>query len=382
MKRRKGFALILAFLLLFSLPGKAELPGSLYAIEEEAFSNSALKSAVVPWGTAEIGDRAFSGCENLSRIVIPPTVEIMGRDCLKDCARDLLIVTEKGSAAMRWAEENSVDFQAGTRYRALLIGQTYRNCSLYPALYGPPNDVEAMALCLSRLDGAAYETTTAADLTADRILSAIQASFGGAEEQDVSLFYYSGHGYDSASAALRGALVGADGTDFVTAGQLRAALDAIPGRKIVIIDACYSGNFIGGMENGPAARGAAETPENGAEAFLAAFAAAFSRQSRAGGYSRYFLLAGAAENEETFEDRVGGRIMGLFTASLTAGLGWDPAAARPGAYLADENRNGVVTFREAYAYTRQAMIWEGQHVQAYPSACDWLALARLAAEAP
>ena len=279
----KGWALILAAALLFPICGSAELPVGLTIIGEEAFLNdTALQIVRVPVGTVQIGDRAFSGCTGLSRIVIPSTVEIMGEDCLTGCAGDLLIVTQKGSAAMAWAQENDVDFQAGTRYRALLVAQSYRTTTAYSTLYGPANDVDQMTQCLSRIEGTAYEPFTETDLTADGILSAVQQCFSGAEEQDVSLFYYSGHGRYSDNPALRGALVGSDGRSFVTAAQLRQALDAIPGRKIVIIDACYSGSFISGGEYGRGTRSAEETPENGAEAFLNAFTEAFSRQSRSG----------------------------------------------------------------------------------------------------
>ncbi len=377
MKWSKGWALILAAALLFPIRGGAELPGGLAVIAEEAFLNdSSLQSLRVPDGTVEIGARAFYGCAGLSRIVIPSTVEIMGEHCLTGCAGDLLIVTRKGAPAMTWAQEHDVDFQAGTRYRALLMAQSYRSTTAYPTLYGPANDVEQMAQCLSRIEGTAYETFIETELNADGILSAVRERFSGAEEQDVSLFYYSGHGCYSANAASRGALVGADGKGVVTAAQLRQALDAIPGRKIVIIDACYSGSFISGGEYARRARDAEESPETGAEDFLNAFTEAFSRQSRSGGYSRYFLLTGAAEYEKTFEDNVGGKIMGLFTSAFITGMGWDCRLSAPGAFLADSDQNGTVTLWEAYAYTWRLMAREGQHVQVYPSSCSWLALAR------
>lgn len=259
------------------------------------------------------------------------------------------------------AQENGVFLQEGTRYRALLIGQTYQTSAAFPTLYGTVNDVRNMALCLSRMEGTPYETAAETDLTADGILSAIERHFAGAEERDVSLFYFSGHGWRSSDAELCGALVGTDGLDYVTAAQLRAALDAVPGRKIVIIDACYSGGFIAGGEFGPAPQEAEEAPENG------------DRE-----YSRYFLLTGAAENEETFEYSLDDGNMGLFTASLTAAMGWDSRGGASCALLADADQNGAVTLQEAYAYTWEEMAAKGQHVQVYPSLCDWLVLARRA----
>ena len=377
MERQKRWALILAaVLLVFPAACRAELPADLRSIEAEAFmDNTSLRTVTLPVGLEEIGPRAFSGCAGLSRVVIPDTVTALGEDCFAGCAGDLLIVTSKGSAAMDWAQGNNTDFQAGTRYRALLVGQSYRFSS-FSELEGPLNDVQDMARCLSRLEGTAYTTVIETDLSADGILSAIQTCFAGTEEQDVSLFYYSGHGWSSSDAAIRGALVAADGKEYVTAAQLRAALDAIPGRKVVIIDACYSGSFVSGGEYSAVARSAKAQPENGAEAFLDAFTAAFSWKSRSSGYSRYFLLTSAAEYEEAYEDDVGGRHMGLFSSSLITGLGWNCRTQTPGAFLADANENGTVTLREAYTYTYSKMVREGQHVQVYPSSCDWMALAR------
>ena len=381
MKRSKRAALFLAAALLLSpVHGWAELPDSLEIIGEEAFMNSTtLQSVTVPQGTVEIGDRAFSGCSSLSRIIIPSSVERMGLACLSDCAGDLLIVTQKGSAAMTWAQQNDVDFHAGTRYRALLIAQTYNNSSAAPTLNGPTNDVAELSQCLSLLKGTAYETAIETELTGNGILSAVQQYFSDAEEQDVSLFYYSGHGWNSTNAAERGALIGVDGK-LVTALMLRQALDAIPGRKIVIIDACYSGAFVSGGEYAKRGSGnAEEPPENGAEAFLSAFIDVFSQQTRSGGnYSRYFLLTGASEREETYEGRVGGRVMGLFTASLINGMGWSVLRHAPGDYMADTDQNGTVTLREAYEYTYRKTASQGQHVQVFPKGCDWLSLGRQA----
>ena len=44
-----------------------------------------LRSYVIPKGTTEIGEWAFSGCKALSRVAIPSTVEHIGRDAFANC---------------------------------------------------------------------------------------------------------------------------------------------------------------------------------------------------------------------------------------------------------------------------------------------------------
>jgi hypothetical protein len=69
--------------------------------------------------------------------------------------------------------------------------------------------------------------------------------FGSATEDDVSLFFYIGHGFGpSDDYNLLGPLCGVD-NHVVTPTELRNALDAIDGKKIVILDSCHSGNMIG-----------------------------------------------------------------------------------------------------------------------------------------
>ena len=65
---------------------------------------------------------------------------------------------------------------------------------------------------------------------------------------DVSLFYYSGHGANSVGAdgnptSYHAALVGTFQT-YVSIARLKTELDKIPGKKVIIIDACHSGQFI------------------------------------------------------------------------------------------------------------------------------------------
>ena len=363
---------------------RLDLPPQLTEIGGEAFAgNAAVTEAVVPQGVVSIGSRAFADCPRLGWVTVPSSVEAFGEDVFDGCAPDLLIRTAPGSEAMRLAQDAQIDYQAGTRYRALLIGQTYPDRANL-RLKGPENDVAALETCLTSFGGTPYDVTVKMNLTAGGILDAISEAFGGAGPQDVSLLHYSGHGISSQDAGIKGALLGSDGYDYVTAGQLRAALDAVPGRKIVVIDACYSGNFLSGnMRSAPLqSRGAETGPEFTHEDFTDAFIAAFSmkkRSSLAG--EDYFVLTASAADEQSYEEKVGSRMMGCFVAAFCAGCGYADPDAPAGPLLADGNANGVITFGEMAGHTRAALqsaTQYAQSVQSYPADCLWFGMLRVA----
>ena len=373
LKRTLALSLALILGLSCALADTLTLPQGVARIEAEAFAmDPAIREAVLPDGLVSIGDEAFAGCENLGWLTVPGSVTELGADFISGCAEDLLLRTEAGSAACAYAQSNSVDYQAGTVYRALLICQTYPDDESL-TLPGPANDALGMEGCLSLFDATDYAVTVRANLTAEGMLDAIAEVFGAATAQDVSLVYYSGHGISSADTSQQGALLGSDGVNAVTAGQLRAALDRIPGRKIVIIDACYSGNLL--TARSAAKRGA----DNAArlDAFNASFISAFSTRTRRGlAADSYFVLTAAAANEQSYEDEVNGHIMGLFTASLLEGCGYSFSPSLAASLPADSNGNRVLTLAELYRYTARLLLSDGQHVQVYPEDCRWFGLLR------
>lgn len=134
----------------------------------------------------------------------------------------------------------------------------------------------------------------------------------------------------------RGALLGIDGNTYVTADQLRSALDQVPGRKVVIIDACYSGNLIQ-RNNTKSNTFGVDDSEGIVEQFVESFISAFSRKTRGGlAGDSYFILTSASDNEVCYEEEINGSVYGLFTSMLFRGCGY-----QNGSIPADENNNGV-----------------------------------------
>lgn len=379
MKHHKKWKIrILAMLLLpFCLAARGQsemlLPDQLTEIGNEAFAgDSSITDAIIPDSVRSIGEKAFWGCSNLARITIHGNVADMGDMALAGCTEDLLICTEPGSAALAFAQANSIDYQAATTYRALLIAQTYLQDSAL-TLEGPENDVAALKACLEAFSETPYRVSVKKELAAQGILDAIGDAFDQAGSEDVSLLYYSGHGVLSEDSQTQGALLGADGSDFVTAVQLRKALDRIPGRKIVIIDACYSGNFLS-ANSALRSNDATDTtqPPESLELFSDSFIQAFSARKRGGLASDgYYVLTAASADEESYEADTDGSVMGLFTAGLVKGCGWNSDVLP-----ADGNSNGVITLQEAYQYAANTVNTQWQHAQVYPASCTWFGILR------
>lgn len=287
-----------------------------------------------------------------------------------------------------WSDELAYTHQeaAGT-YRALLIGNTYTGES--NELPGCENDVDGMRTMLGRMTATPYSVTVKKNIRAEEILSSISSTFGNASYNDVSLFYYSGHGANSLGAdgnptSYHAALVGTFQT-YVSIARLKTELDKIPGKKVIIIDACHSGQFI--------ARDGAVTQVS-SSAFNSQVVNLFANDDQlSGDVSRTAVVLAAdgsellSEEAPTFIDRAGDtnfaksgyyvitacrseeksvstgydsngdgkidRYFGLFTYGLCYGNGWNLARNSAISSLnADLNKDSKVTLYEAYVYAK------------------------------
>lgn len=258
-------------------------------------------------------------------------------------------------------------------YRALLVYNTYPGTS--DELKGPDNDVSGMRSMLSKMTATPYSISTKSNLSADGIVSAIQSTFGSATANDVSLFYFSGHGAYAPNTSYHGALQGT-GSTYLSVTRLKNALDSIPGKKIVIVDTCHSGALIGRSGDGTATVSTSEL-----NAFNSSVISAFSANTSARGAndlanSSYYVITAAHSTEQCVtmgHDKDGDGVLdkhfGLFTYSLCHGSGWNLALNKTISLNADSNSNSEITLHEAYSYAR----WMAQQsnpnqtAQIYPS---------------
>lgn len=287
-----------------------------------------------------------------------------------------------------WSDELAYTHQeaVGT-YRALLIGNTYTGES--NELPGCENDVDGMRTMLGRMTATPYSVTVKKNIRAEEILSSISSTFGNAGYNDVSLFYYSGHGANSLGAdgnptSYHAALVGTFQT-YVSIARLKTELDKIPGKKVIIIDACHSGQFIArdgavtqvsssafnsqvvnlfandDQFSGDVSRTAVVLAADGSE-LLSEEAPAFIDRAGDTNFAKsgYYVITACRSEEKSvstgYDSNGDGKIdryFGLFTYGLCYGNGWNLARNSAISSLnADLNKDSKVTLYEAYVYAK------------------------------
>lgn len=283
----------------------------------------------------------------------------------------VIVSDDVEDSASATAEAISVN-TAQPVYRALLVGNTYPGTLL--ELQGPNNDVAGMRSMLSKMKSTPYRISTKSNLSADGMVSSINSAFSGATPNDVSLFFFAGHGTNAASTGYHGALMGT-GNTYLTVARLKTTLDNIPGKKIVIIDSCHSGQMIS-RDGTTEVTGVTKSELN---AFNSKVVSAFSVQTRGENdlaNSGYYVITAAHSSEESItmgydsnKDGVMEKYFGLFTHGLCLGSGWNLATNATASLSADADGDGSITLHEAYSYARYKAQQSnpGQTAQVYPS---------------
>lgn len=166
----------------------------------------------------------------------------------------------------------------------------------------------------------------------------MQQTFADTDDNDVSVVYFCTHGlYDRVT--FQPLLVLSDGEteENLTADSLRDALDAVAGQKVLILDACNSGAFIG--------KGAWDTQ---------------LRNSFQSDDYQVLTSAGARENSFLWRDKDGLGGGSYFAQELCEGL-------RSREY--DYNADGEVTLAEAYQGLLESH--SASTAQCYPQQSDF-----------
>jgi len=188
------------------------------------------------------------------------------------------------------------------------------------------------------IDGASYEVRLQLDSTRQEVLDGIAAAFGGAGENDVSLFYINCHGvYENGVAYIR-----LHDESRITVRQLETMLRGISGKIVVILDFCQSGAFIGAGGD--------------FERFSLQAQAAFGASPLTSG--RYTVITSASAAEDSYRrafSSAGGEAgtAAIMGRSLCEGAGWDLIYDRSVSLKADVDRDKLITVQEIYEYTRR-----------------------------
>ena len=254
-------------------------------------------------------------------------------------------------------------------YRALCVGVgDYIYYDSEDDLLAPPFDVDrvsqTLSYCKFGLSNTEFSTISYLkdwQATKSNILQGIASTFSGADSDDVSYFYFSGHGSRVENISY---LCPADVTSFVISAisvdELENTLSAIPGTKVVFIDAYHSGGFIG--------KGTKEIKISKEElAFFNDEIINVFSQAQSKGLlttTQYKVLTSCHSNQECYEIHPEeGDPFGVFTMALCEGCGYS------GTYPADTNLDTKVSLQEAYLYVKDWVFYYGitQDVQVYPN---------------
>ena len=262
---------------------------------------------------------------------------------------------------------------SSVRYRALLIGNDAYTSS---PLNGCINDATSMRLMLSSLSNS-FTCTQRSNLTASGITSAISSAFSGATENDVSLFYYSGHGMESSTSSVNGALVGVNYSssypnDYLTTGALASALNNVPGRIIVLLDSCRSGAAIGKGIDDPVAAAEAFN-QSVIDAFAAYDSTVYVSNEKSGemAKSKFIVITACKGSENSSTASLNsGEGCSIFTYYFVYGCGTQYLTSnRLSTIPADSNGDSRLTVSEIYNYTKtnSLNLNSGQTAQYYAS---------------
>ncbi len=282
-----------------------------------------------------------------------------------------------------------------TVYRALLIGE--ENFSGQSICTRNRADVTAMTKMLNSITGptgGSFSITRKYDLSSKQVLSAVKNTFSGADDDDVSLFFIATHGDVDYSGDYAGALAMSPSGSLLLK-DLADALNAVPGKVIVILESCGAGAAVyanGGNASNDSKALYEDIKERAAqfdEAVIRAFSGAdpgivVTLQPNTGEFrvdNKFYVLTASRYQELSWgmESGKSETSYNYFTLWLTQGVGTS------GAMPADANSNSQTTLDELYRYISRVgddypFKTDGgvyyQHVQVYPADSDYVLFCR------
>jgi hypothetical protein len=223
-------------------------------------------------------------------------------------------------------------------------------------LPGPPFDVNRVCNTLSKCRFGTSNTSfskiwysTDWSATKSNILQEIANVFSEADYNDVSYFYFSGHGiWKNNISYLCPTEVNylSPMSTYISVDELEAALSAIPGTKVVFLDSCYSGGFIGkAMDEIITSKEKLASFNNDV---INIFSLAESKRLLTTNEYRVLTSCHYYQQCMGLSPTTPGDFepFGVFTMALCEGCGYS------GSYPADTNLDNVVSLQEAYLYVR------------------------------
>lgn len=282
---------------------------------------------------------------------------------------------------------------AEKKVRSLAIGNSdYGNPKVN--LNGPANDLKLMEAIFNgnRIFGKKPESAILKyNVNRQQFIDAIHLAFQDATDDDISYLYYSGHGFNQNGISYICA-VGApilpngqnDVSGWISVNDLKKELDKVAGTKVIILDCCNAGGFIGKKavdavtsptpQRGSRGANADDTSqyftvlsENIKEVFLNGKdedAKAVSGKTEYNADVNYLtdeeykILVASSENEYSYEDKK--EAIGKFTKQLALAAGYED-----GDMKGDSDRDRALSMKEAYDYLMRN-VSSISHIQCFP----------------
>ena len=355
------------------------IPPNVTEIGEEAFrGDTSLDEVILPEGLTTIGAYAFAE-SSVRLLYLPASLRSIDPTAFENCSR-LLCYGPTGTYAHRFCKTYGINFDnPNAKLRALLIGETEYTVRLN----GPDNDVACMEAVLRGMN---WNVTKKLNATHADIYDLIDSTFSAAASDDISLFYYSGHGVVGSTEYYSGALATVD-SGYISTMDLADILATIPGRVIVILDSCGSGAAVyDAGEDGLQPRGTAGfDPQRFNNGVINAFRRHDSYLQTETGMEngepedgseltgrtgelrekKFYVVTGSAYEETSatlmIDDVWGGALTRGAAAALGCGF---PDGSYGGSMPADGNEDGKLSFSEFAGYCR-SYAQDYQNVQTY-----------------
>lgn len=252
-------------------------------------------------------------------------------------------------------------------YRAAVVGQyDYLVNSDLPAC---KNDAIGMAYACKKTGYSVVNTKFNA--SGNDIRNLISTTFAKADSNDVSLFFYSGHGASDGSLCTIEPSYGYDMT--LSQSYIASWLSQIPGTVIVLYDSCYSGMSINKDANGKITTTYQKTvTKKDTEKFNAAVINTFAKAnakvqaaSKSGELcsSKFRVITACNKNEYSWCNQSYSYFS--YYVVKAAGVDYYNGTAYSSS-PADSDGNKVVTINECYNYVK-GMTASSQSAQVYPT---------------
>lgn len=250
-----------------------------------------------------------------------------------------------------------------SRHRALLIGEE----NYVQKLQGPINDMNAMSGMLDGFVDMDWEIYKQSDATKDEIVSLVNLAFADASEDDISLFYYSGHGATGAGNDYSGALMTVD-YEYFTLQDLAEVLANVPGKIVVILDSCGSGAAISDQPVTLSLSDEFDAKEFNDEVIEAfdSYSSNGKNRSKDMANAKFYVLTASSYEENSRSIMVDNVWGGVFTRGITESTGYDfNTHCWSGKMYGDTDENGILTLQECYQYAA-SFSQSYQNAQVYP----------------